>query len=310
MRLLITGASGLLGATALWELKDAFEVWGAYHRHAISVPQTQCFKLDLGNSNALTETLDQIRPEMILHTAAITNIDECETNRKLAYRINVEATQNLCAYAKKAKVKFVHISTDAIFNGPTGQKFCETDKPAPLNYYSETKILAEQAIREQHENHLIVRTNIYGWNYQNKQSLAEWMYFSFKEKKQIPLVYDVHYTPVLTNTLITCIRQLIEKDLSGTFHIASSRDISKLEFGELLCDTFGLSRKFIAPRSMKELGLKANRAENMALSNEKLKATLPQLELEVEKDLAEFKRLLDAGYVKRLKGVSESRTSK
>ncbi len=277
-----------MGATAFIELRDGFKVTGTYLNHPITLPDCQSARLDLTDKRAVTDFLNENRPDIILHTAAAVNVDECESNRDLAYRSNVVATETLAEYVEKHEKKLIYISTDAFFDGKD-KLFSEEDTPTPMNYYGESKLLGELIVRKRCEDHLIVRTNLYGWNYQNKFSLAEWMLSNITAKKKIPLVYDVHYTPILTNSVVDCLRLLIDRAAQGTFHIAGSRSISKLEFGHLLCKTFDLSTEYIVPSSVKDLHLKAPRSSNMALSIEKLKRALPELKFSLENDLQRFK---------------------
>lgn len=302
-KILVTGASGLLGANALHVFKalNRYEVHGVYLTHPVKTAGIACAKLDLTDTEATRAYLDQLEPRYILHTAALTNIDECERNHEAADKTNITATKNLAAWAGEAGAKLIYISTDAFFDGE-GRLFTEEDKPTPLNYYSESKLKGEQVTAQLCADHLIVRTNIYGWNYQDKQSLAEWMYFSIAGKKHIPCVGDVFYSPILTQTLLECIDGLIQKDARGIYNVASDQCLSKLEFAYLLCDTFGLSREFIRPSSVKDLKLTARRSNHMGLSVEKLKRALPGRDLSVKSDLKRFKALRDSGFVDVLKG--------
>lgn len=295
-----------MGANALHVFKAlerpiSYEVHGVYLTHPVKITGVTCSQLDLTNAAQTHAYLDKLKPRYILHTAALTNIDECERNHEAADRANVTATASLAAWAAKAGAKLIYISTDAFFDGE-GRLFTEEDQPTPLNYYSETKLAGEKETARLCADHLIIRTNVYGWNYQDKQSLAEWMYFNISANKQIPCVGDVHYSPILTQTLLECIDGLIQKDARGTFNVASDQCLSKLEFACLLCDTFGLSYEFIRPSSVKDLKLTARRSNHMGLSVEKLKRALPGRDLSVKSDLLRFKALRDSGFVDELKG--------
>lgn len=297
----ITGASGLLGSAALVHFSKKNPVIGTYLHHRIELDGAVCHILDLRDQVATREFLNNAQPELIIHTAAAVDVDACEKNHAEAYSLNVEAVRGVAEYAAKHKTKLVYISTDAFFEG-TGKLFSETDAPTPVNYYGETKLLGEEVVRKICPDYLIVRTNLYGWNYQPKFSLAEWMLTNLAAKKTTPLVYDVHYTPILTNTLVECIDELVQSGAQGIFHVAGSRSISKLDFGRLLCKAFHLDESFIKPTSVKELSFVARRSSNMALSIEKLRQALPKRQFSLEGDLQKFKELLLSGYVTKLKG--------
>lgn len=300
VKIVVTGASGLLGATCLAEWRSQHQIHGTYLTHPIKMEAVSCKPIDLSQGQHLKSYLDEISPQIIVHTAAATNIDACEKDHALAYKSNVEATKNLAEYAGKHGLILVHISTDAFFDGD--RYFTEEDLPHPVNYYGETKLLAEEEVRKNCPHHLIIRTNLYGWNYQDKQSLAEWMLINLAQNRPIPLVHDVIYTPILTNRLARAALQLLEKKATGTFNIAGTRGLSKLEFGQALCKIFNLSPKAILPSSVKDLKLEAKRANSMPLSTEKFRKLLPGALASIEEDLELFKELYFQGYPQKLKG--------
>ena len=124
------------------------------------------------------------------------NVEECEKEPNKAYKINSDATRYLCKVAKQNDIFFIYISTDAVFDGNQNNLFSEEDKPNPLNIYGKTKLHGEKYVQEMLTNYLIIRTNIFGWNIQNKISFAEWVYKSLISKKNIKMFYDIYFTPI------------------------------------------------------------------------------------------------------------------
>ncbi|HRK02116.1 MAG TPA: SDR family oxidoreductase [Oligoflexia bacterium] len=297
---LITGSSGLLGATLLMELRDRYGLVGTYLTHPISLSGTTNYMLDLREKAALFELLERVRPEVIIHTAAAVNVDECETNRELAYQLNVSVPDSLSEYCGANRSLFVHLSTDAFFS-EKNVLHDEESAVTPLNYYAETKLLAEDIIRKKCSNHLIIRTNFFGWNYQIKSSLAEWIYFLLRDGKTVPAVEDVWFTPILTNTLSSTLHEMIEHGLRGTYHVASDRSISKYEFAQQICAAFDFDYSLIIPTKVESLKLKAKRSSNMALSNRKLRRDLPGWQCHIEDEIFKFKELEINGYIRRLR---------
>ncbi len=286
---LITGASGLLGATALKIISNKTSAVGIYNQHPISLPGVTTFQTDLTKSDAVNKHLEELRPDVILHTAAATNVDWCEDNKSAAWAANVDSVKSLASYCAKSGAKLIHISTDAFFDqeGLIGERA----DPHPKNYYAQTKLDAEKVVTSVLKDYLIIRTNIYGWNFQKKLSLAEWMLACFQEQKKTPLFYDVTYTPILTNTLVDLILGLQNVDAVGVFNATTDRAISKLEFGQLLCREFKLSPEFIVPTPVDEVLTRVPRSKFMALDNSKIKKTLNISALTVEDDLSRFREL-------------------
>lgn len=297
----VTGASGLLGSAALVNSRSFSKVFGAYLKHPIQWPGRPTWKVDFTDRRATEELLNSVSPEVIFHAAALVDIDRCQREPGLAHAMNVESTRILAEYSQKAGAKLVFISTDAFFTqgeSPHG----EDASPTPINVYGETKLEAEKVVQGICENSLIIRTNLYGWNYQAKHSLAEWMLYRLCTSERVPLVYDVFYSPILTQVAVECIEALVQKDAQGIFHVASDERMSKQDFGLLLCQEFGLDPTRIHPSSVKDIPLAAPRAKNMALSVKKLKNELPSMSLNVKNHLARFHELERSGYVSRLKG--------
>jgi dTDP-4-dehydrorhamnose reductase len=294
-RLLITGASGLLGATALQMAGDAFDTLGVYQNHRIELEGCKTRGLDLTHENDVLSALNEFKPQIVFHTAALTNIDACEKDKSMALKINSEVPGLLAKWCADSAAKLVHVSTDAFFTGSDG-KYDESFVPTPLNFYGETKLRAEEAVLKYSGQALILRTNIYGWNFQPKLSLAEWMLVELKSGRPTTLFSDVFYSPLLTNTFFECAMDLVTHGASGLFHLASDDKISKLEFGQRLAQVFKIRNANIKSISVDAKGLTAPRSKNMALDNQKLKQTLGITSLSVASDLVRFSNLNSGFY--------------
>jgi dTDP-4-dehydrorhamnose reductase len=298
----VTGGSGLLGSNLSLYLADNFSVHSVVLKHNVIYknPNIAELTIDLLDRPHLLETVVAIKPTYIVHTAALTDVDYCEKNPVEAYRANVEATHNVLTAAEAAGSKVVFVSTDSVFDGSKGM-YTETDTPNPVNYYAYTKLQAEKAIAKSAGSHAIVRTNIYGWNVQEKFSLAEWMLKTLKEEKTLTLFSDVFYSPILVNNLSAVLAEILQKNICGIFHAAGSERCSKLEFGYLLAKVFNLNSDLIAPITVNEKKFAAKRPLDTSLNIQKAKAALVSPLLSVEEGLLEFKKLCDNGYVENLK---------
>ena len=300
--MLVTGVSGLMGANFALGASRGRAVAGVYSRHALVIPQVPCLSLDIRDPAATSAKLDELRPSTIVHFAAATDVDWCEEHPAEAVQMNVEATGFLVRWSAANDCKFVFLSTDSVFDGKRGG-YEETDPTNPVNKYATTKCLAEEVIRAATNNHLIVRSNIYGWNVQEKSSLAEWVLNNLKAGKGIKGFADVIFSPLLVNTLAEIMLKLIDGNKTGTYHAASADEVSKYEFAVLIADVFGINSGLVEKSSLASLKLKAPRPLNTSLKTRKLDAMGIPVPL-VKDDVMRFKQLYDTNYVTTLKGMN------
>jgi len=248
-RLLITGASGLLGANLVLAAYEEHEVIALYYRHAIELEGVQSVSADLCQPDRSKELFDRYQPDWVIHCAADTSIDELESNPKRAFRMNQDMAVNVAKAAKETGAKLVHISTDAVFDGRDGP-YREGDPTEPVHVYGKSKLAGELAVQAVCPEALIIRTNIFGWNALPKSSLAEWFLNNLMQGIPCKGFDDVYFNPLLVNHLWVIINNLIKSDLRGVFHMGSDQCISKFEF---------LRREVCEPPVQKTLALIALR---------------------------------------------------
>lgn len=299
-KLLVTGGSGLLGSNLVKMMEGRFAVHTIVYRHPMKFKTCQVHQLDITKGNDLLRLVKNVDPECIIHTAALTNVDYCEIHRDEAWKINVEGTRNVVNAAEKTNSKIIYISTDSVFDGEKGV-YTEEDPPNPLNFYALTKLEGEKIVYGSNVSCVIIRTNIYGWNAQKKLSIAEWILNSLWEKRKLTLFFDVFFTPILVNNLSDAIIEIVERDLSGLFHVAGSERCSKLQFGLVLAEVFGLENDPIEPIRLSDKNLIAKRPKDPSLSVEKIKNEVKTKLLNIKKGLETFKNLYDSGYVEDLR---------
>lgn len=299
-KLFLTGASGLLGANALYRWQNQFDCLGVYRSHPIRMTEAKTLALDLTDTQRIKEVLNSFKPDVIVHAAALSNIDACETNRQEGYLQNVSVTEYLATEAEELKCQFVFISTDAFFD-EADKLFTEDDEPRPINYYGETKAKAERIVLDLPKG-LCIRTNFFGWNYQDKKGLAEWVLHSLKSQTETPLFKDVFFSPLFVDTLAKGISHLIHDETKGIMNVAGENFVSKLEFGTRLAKLFELNATLIRAASVKDSPLKAKRSRAMGLSVKRLKARYPQLDLTLENGLKSLADQVKQGYPYLLKG--------
>ena len=299
--LVVTGASGLLGASVLRSAVElGWETVGLCHQHVIRDPAMHVASGDLTDDSATRKLFFDLRPDAIVHSAAATNVDWCEDNPKQAEAINVQASAVLAEIASTLNARLVYVSTDSVFDGKRGD-YVETDEPAPLNAYAKSKLAGERETLRRNPSAIIVRLNIYGWNAQDKESLAEWILRQLEEGRQVPGFTDVFFTPILVNDLVPVLFAMMQHELAGLYHVAGSERISKFEFARNVADAFGFDPSRVTPCQLKDMNLRAERPLDVSLNTAKIRNALGRSMPNVDSGLCRFRELRDRHYPQQLK---------
>lgn len=300
-RILVTGASGLLGSNLCLTLARRQPVLAGFHRHGLHLDGVEPVWIDVTDRTCLEALIRRVRPDWIVHCAAQAQVDECQIHPEEAFRLNAQATADLASVAEKAGSRLVYISTDAVFDGLRGM-YSEEDPVRPINVYAQSKWMGEQSVRQiLPQRHLIIRTSMYGWNAQPKQSLAEWMLGCLEQGKSFPGFQDVYFSPLLVNDLSDLIAEMIDQRIQGTYHVGGSQRCSKYAFARLLCETFGYSPQQVRPSSSEEASLQAPRPKEISLNVEKVSRLLGRTLPNVQEGLRRFRVLREEGFAQRLR---------
>lgn len=298
MKVLITGCTGLLGANACYLLRDQHEIVGLA-RSALKMNNVRALQGDFSNYESMAMLFDAEGFDLVIHCAAMTNVDECERDPDLARKINAEATIDLASLASDYGSRFIFISTDAVFAGDSPTPYKESDATSPLSVYGRTKVAAEEGVLSKSDA-LVIRTNMYGFNYQNKQSLSEWVISSLEGNEEIKMFDDVIFNPLFVNTLVDAIGNAALGSETGILHLGNSTPVSKYDFGITIAKAFGVA-DHIDPISVDDFGFTAKRSHFMHLDCEKAQSRgilLPSLQDDVNAMVVCRKN----GYSDRLKG--------
>ncbi|RLE47948.1 MAG: dTDP-4-dehydrorhamnose reductase [Candidatus Methanomethylicota archaeon] len=282
MRILITGASGLLG-TKLCEiaLSRNYEVYSAYNTHEPLYGRP--IRLDVSNDDAVEKAFRKIRPEAVVHAAALTHVDKCELEKELAWKINVEGTGNIARLCRRHGAFLVYVSTDYVFDGETGM-YKETDKPSPINYYGLTKLKGEEKVKAVADKFCIARASvIYGSvPAAGKVNFALWLLEKLGNKERVKIVTDQWNSPTLNTNLAQMILEVVERKITGTYHLAGATRISRYDFAKLIAKSFNLDERLIIPASSDQFKWAAKRPKDSSLNTQKAQHTLKNKPLEVE----------------------------
>ena len=273
MRIGITGASGMLGTALVSHLSKRHDIFATSRDKGAEGQNIEWDCFDLTDVSLLNDWLTKTKPDMVIHCAAIVNVDACEDNVEMATRLHVEAPEVIASYLDANSGRLIYISTDSVFDGRKQGSYNETDLVSPLNVYARTKLMGEQPVLSM-ANGLTLRTNIIGWTQEGNTSFAEWMIGSLIDNTPLNLFYDVHFSPLHVDELSLIIENIIERPVYGLYHCASSDSISKYDFGVQMAKVFGLSDSNINRASVEDMDFKAERPKNMALDSGKLAGKL------------------------------------
>ncbi|MBN2147137.1 MAG: SDR family oxidoreductase [Anaerolineales bacterium] len=310
MKILITGASGLLGLNLALETSQQHTVYGVVNDHLIHSDAFTVIQADLLAPGAVEQILEQTQPDWVIHCAALANVDACEARPALAQQLNSELPRqlaHLCAarrYVTRGGARLVHISTDCVFDGARGD-YTEEDAPNPLGVYAHSKLQGEIAVQEADPEAIIARVNLFGWSISGKRSLAEFFFNNLSAGKQVMGFTDVLFCPLLANDLAHVLVSMLEKGLRGVYHVVGSQSTSKFDFGVQVARRFGLDASLIIPTSVALAGLKAARSPNLTLRTDKLARALGQPIPNFSTGLDRFYTLYQQGYPQMLRGLEQ-----
>tara|TARA_B100000315_G_scaffold248556_1_gene278571 strand:+ start:92 stop:1024 length:933 start_codon:yes stop_codon:yes gene_type:complete len=270
-KLLITGVSGMLGNNLAYYFKNKYEVLGLYNTHPVIINGVHTKQCDISSKDSVNKIINEFNPQIIIHCAALSDVDQCEIDKNLAERINILSTKNIVDSIND-RVKMIYISTDAVYDGIKGN-FLEDDIINPLNYYGLSKYEGELEILKK-ENSLVFRTNFFGWNIQEKNSLSEWILDELRAKNKIYGFKDAYFSSIYTLDFARVIDSAIQKDLSGIFNCGCTDTYSKFEFAQKIAVKFGFDKLLISPISIDDFNFKAPRGKILTLDVHKLERDL------------------------------------
>ena len=288
MNLLITGASGLYGSKLSQMALDK-----NYDVYSLDIQSLSVFgkfvKIDISSKDQVDEAFKTIKPDIVVHAATLTDVDTCELNKELAWKINVEGTKNIAKATKDARAFLIYISTDYVFSGKTGC-YKETDKPNPINYYGLTKLKAEEIVRTYAEYFIMRPSVIYGSTpAAGKVNFSLWLIETLRRGERVKIVNDQWNTPTLNTNLSEMTLEVIERSLTGIYHLSGATRVSRLEFAEQIADTFGLDAGLIDSVPSSQFAWPAKRPTDSSLDTSKAQKTFRNKPLAMNEALKQLK---------------------
>ncbi len=300
MRILVTGASGLLGANLALEAAKDHTVYGLVNSLNLHTSAFQVLQGDLAEAGVIEAVLDRTQPDWVIHCAALANVDACETDPARAVQLNTDVPRKLALNVARGGARLLHVSTDAIFDGVKGN-YVENDPPNPLSVYARSKLEGERAVAEANPDAIIARVNLFGWSPSGKRSLAEWFFNNLSAGKPVMGFIDVFFCPLLANDLAHIFLEMLQKQLYGLYHVVARDSLSKYDFGVRLANLFNFDAGLIRPTSVNDSGLAAARSPNLTLNTEKLSQALGAPPPSIQQGLNSFHHLYVENYQQRLR---------
>jgi dTDP-4-dehydrorhamnose reductase len=272
MKYLVTGSSGLIGNQLVYDLEKSGEiVYSCYNdiKPVYGIPT----KLNLLNFKDIPKIFKKIQPDVIIHSAALTDVEKCEIELELANSLNVKATEVIAKEVEKINSYLMYISTDYVFDGRSGF-YKETDPTNPLNNYGKTKLLGEKIIENKTCKWSIIRTSTPFGTHSFKKTFPVWVYENLKINKKINILDDQLTSPTYVPNLSKMILEIISRSLEGIFHLSGSTKISRFEFAKMIATKLNLDLSLLNPVKIDTMAWKANRPVDSSLDVSKINTIL------------------------------------
>lgn len=299
MKLLVIGGSGLLGLKVVEIAVREFDTSATYNFRPIQFENCKFFRLDKCNRSDTLALIKKLKPDVVIDTAALHNVDYCETHHDEAWKVNVKGTKNVADACKLVGAKMIFVSTDYVFDGKK-RFYSEEDPPNPLHYYAKTKLEAENVVQKAKINYAIARPSvIYGWNPSELANLRSssgksmnfviWTINKLRKEEEIKIVTDQYSSPTLADNLAEVLLTMSRSERQGTYHTAGKTCINRFEFAKKIAKIFELDTDLIEPVTSDIFKQIAERPKMCCLDVSKAERELKVKFLTVEEGLTKMK---------------------
>jgi dTDP-4-dehydrorhamnose reductase len=286
-RILVTGASGLLGSKLVAQARRYFNVVSTYRTES-RFPNS--VRMDITKESDVRRAFSSFKPNVVVHAAAETNVDRCEADKERAWRVNVGGTKNIADMSNVIGARMLYVSTDYVFSGEQGL-YTERDAPNPVNHYGTTKLEGERYVTRTCREYTIARTSVLYGQHPSKSNFAKWVITALEESEPISVVDDHYNSPTLASNLAEAILEMIQKNLNGLYHMTGSERITRFDFALRIANNFDLDSSLIKPLRMSELkAWAAKRPRDSSLRIDKIQKQIKTKLLDVNAGLKRMKR--------------------
>jgi dTDP-4-dehydrorhamnose reductase len=295
----LTGGSGLLALNWAIRVRNKYNVVLGLHDRQIQLPGVTAISVNLDSISDFKTILEKFNPLLVIHTAGLTSVEDCEKFPDLARTVNTDIASNVSSVCAELSIPLVHISTDHIFSGEF--QLATEDQPVnPINMYAATKADAETRVLENYSEALIVRTNFYGWGPSYRLSFSDQIIYSLRKGIEITLFDDVFYTPILAESLIITVHELLDAGAVGIYNVVSGDRISKYDFGIAIAENFALDKSLIMRGKMVHKHGLVQRPQDMSLSNRKVCSKLGHSLGGINQDLSKLLEQEKSGIINEI----------
>ncbi len=267
-KVLVLGANGLLGQSIIKRFNNEYEVNASSMENEsfIDLPAVPYFQADLTIRYDVADLIQKVQPDLIINTSAISNVDLCETEREMTWKVNVKALENILDACGRLKPVVVQISTDYVFDG-NNAPYSEMDEVNPIGYYGRSKMSAENIIRNCSLEYIIARTQVlYGIGKRIRPNFVTWVINALKKNENIRVVNDQKGTPTYVNDFSEGLYKLIMQREFGLYHISGNESVSRYDFALKIAEIFGLNSELIEEITTDDLKQKAPRPKNSSFT--------------------------------------------
>lgn len=287
-KFLIVGASGLIGGALLNEaLKTEHNALGTSYKQNLSDPHFTT--TDINNDDSVANTFRQFKPDVVYACAALANVDYCQTHKEESRATNYDGIKRIADFCNEFNSRLVFLSTDYVFNGKNGP-YTEDATPSPINFYGEHKLLAEQYVKANSKNHLIVRTTITFGNERKEKNFYLVLRSKLSQGQEMKVPTDQFGSPSYNKSIAKALVELGNSDLQGVLNISSDSFLSRFEFALLIARIFDLNKDLIVPVTTPELNQAAKRPMKAGLIIDKAKSILKTKLMSAEEALLDLKK--------------------
>jgi dTDP-4-dehydrorhamnose reductase len=286
MKFLVTGSAGLIGSQVVQDLiQKSHTVYSCYHtqKPLQGIPTV----LDLTDETQIIQTLEKIKPDKIIHLAAMTGVDLCETKQEIATLINTKATETLAKQAAKINAFFVYVSTDYVFDGINEMKK-ENESTNPLGFYGKSKLEGELVLNKLASNWCIARTSTPFGIHSTKKSFPLWVKENLEAKKEIPVLVDQFTSPTYVPNLSKMLIEIATRQIVGLIHVSGATRISRYALAELVAHKLNLDKNLLIPTKIDAMNWKAPRPKDSSLDVSLATETLSEQPQKIEQSLELF----------------------
>ena len=299
-KLFIFGVGGLLGYRISLLAKNKFKIYGSYNERKPLFDFAKIEKVNILDNEKINNILKSIKPDYVIITSALSNVDYCELHKEEAEKVNVDAVKKIFSLCEELNCKLIHISSDSVFDGTKESPYVEEDIPNPLNIYGKTKLNSEKIIL-QNPNNLIVRASVlYGWlpdylrnissSSMKNNNFVQWLIQNLKNNKKVNIITDENSSPILVNDFARSIINLIEGNFKGIYHSSPPIEISRYDFSIKIASYLGYDIKLIHPVTNKELGRYVITGKNKCLNSNKISKETGFKFLNLNESIEELKK--------------------